>query len=257
MGFGNMESRPEFAIRIRAVRLLDVETAPNRIRELREELAARVPAEYSQRALARRLGVNAETLRSWELGRHKPPKRAAAKLARVLGVTVDQLGIGGPVAAATAVSEPRKPANKPATRTRAAVKGPEGTIAAAIVTQDDTVLLTQRRRKEGDLLWGFPSGAVEEGETPQQAAEREVSEELGFDVYAVHVIGERVHPITNRHMVYIECFVGAGEPELVDHEELEEFEWATLERLRVLIPAGIFGPVQQYLDQHIGAKVHA
>lgn len=68
---------------------------PNRIRALREELAQRVPAEYTQAALARRLGVDPDTLRSWELGRSRPRQRAAKRLARVLGVEVEALGLDG------------------------------------------------------------------------------------------------------------------------------------------------------------------
>lgn len=55
-------------------------------------------------------------------------------------------------------------------------------------------------------------------------------------------------------MTYIVCSAGPGEPELVDHEELAEVSWVTLERLAQLIPAGIFEPVQHYLDHVL---VHA
>jgi len=66
---------------------------PNRIRELREDLAQRVPSEYTQAALARRLGVDPDTLRSWELGRSRPRKRMAKRLANMLGVNVEALGL--------------------------------------------------------------------------------------------------------------------------------------------------------------------
>ncbi len=65
----------------------------NRIRALREELNRRVPGEYSQAAVARRLDVAANTVRAWELGRSRPRKAAAKRLARVLGVGVEELGL--------------------------------------------------------------------------------------------------------------------------------------------------------------------
>lgn len=43
------------------------------------------------------------------------------------------------------------------------------------------VVITARPSFKGETLWGFPKGLVEEGETPEQAAIREVREETGLD----------------------------------------------------------------------------
>ena len=54
--------------------------------------------------------------------------------------------------------------------------------AAALVDPDGRVLLA--RRPEGKSmagLWEFPGGKVHEGETPEQALVRELTEELGID----------------------------------------------------------------------------
>jgi transcriptional regulator with XRE-family HTH domain len=63
----------------------------NRIRAIREERAALVPAAFSAVALSRRVGVSDKTLRSWEQGLSRPTARHARALARELGVTVDDL----------------------------------------------------------------------------------------------------------------------------------------------------------------------
>lgn len=68
---------------------------PNRIRAIREERAKLIPAEFTQAGLARRVGVTAETLRSWERGDSRPRQRAAKRLARALGVSVEDLALGG------------------------------------------------------------------------------------------------------------------------------------------------------------------
>ena len=56
-------------------------------------------------------------------------------------------------------------------------------VVAAIVIQNDQVLLA--RRPPGThhgLLWEFPGGKVESGESPEAALIRELREELNWDV---------------------------------------------------------------------------
>jgi transcriptional regulator with XRE-family HTH domain len=83
--------------------------APNRIRAIREDRAKLIPAEFTQAGLARRVGVTAETLRSWERGESRPRQRAAKRLARALGVTVEALELDERAPADHASSEPPLP----------------------------------------------------------------------------------------------------------------------------------------------------
>ena len=76
-------------------------------------------------------------------------------------------------------------------------------IVAAIVTSDRGVLLSRRNDREPE--WGFITGeqdAVKE-ENPADTAVREVKEETGLRIVAGDEIGRRVHPVTNRLMVYV------------------------------------------------------
>lgn len=126
-------------------------------------------------------------------------------------------------------------------------------ISAAIIVQNDRVLMIRRRVKEGELSWQFPAGAIEEGETAEQAAVRETQEEAGLTVEAVKLLGERVHPKTGRTMSYTACSVVSGEAHVADAEELAEVAWITHSQIADYVPYGVFEPVQEYLD---GALPH-
>ncbi len=53
---------------------------------------------------------------------------------------------------------------------------------AGIVLQDDAVLLVQRGQEPSRGEWSLPGGAMEVGETPEEAVRREVQEETGLEV---------------------------------------------------------------------------
>lgn len=125
------------------------------------------------------------------------------------------------------------------------------TVAAAVIVCDDRVLLVKRRVAERTLSWTFPSGSQEPGESAEQTAVRETREEVGLDVSAQQRIGERVHPTTGRHMVYVSCQVVEGETYLADIDELAEFAWCRLGELDEYVPHGLFPPVYDHLRQSL------
>ncbi|MFS4103811.1 NUDIX hydrolase [Streptomyces sp. PD-S100-1] len=122
-------------------------------------------------------------------------------------------------------------------------------ISAAIIVADDKVLMVRRRISEGELMWQFPAGAIEDGETAEDAAVRETAEETGLTVKAVRLLGERVHPKTGRLMSYTACEVVEGEARVADAEELDAVVWARHDEIPGLVPYGLFEPVQAYLDE--------
>ena len=60
--------------------------------------------------------------------------------------------------------------------------------AGGIILLENKILLVKNRLREeykknySSGFWGFPKGHLKEGETPLEAAEREVFEETGFEV---------------------------------------------------------------------------
>ncbi|MCT9932483.1 NUDIX hydrolase [Planotetraspora sp. A-T 1434] len=122
-------------------------------------------------------------------------------------------------------------------------------IAAAVIVEDGRLLLIRRRVSEGSLSWSFPSGAVEAGESGEQAAVRETLEETGLVVSPIKHLGERIHPNTGRRMIYVACEVFSGDAHVADAEELAEVEWCDRATVADHVPYPFFQPVQAYLDE--------
>lgn len=71
--------------------------------------------------------------------------------------------------------------------TASAMLLPKDAVAAIIIDEDDRVLLQLRDDKDGIFFphhWGCFGGAMEPGETPRAALDRELAEELG-EAFAV------------------------------------------------------------------------
>jgi 8-oxo-dGTP diphosphatase len=126
-------------------------------------------------------------------------------------------------------------------------------LSMAVVVKDGKLLMIRRREREGDLLWALPGGAIEFGETPEDAAVRETVEETGLVVVATKLLGERVHPKTQRLMSYTACEPVQGEAKVADEDELDAVAWVALDEIPKYVPYGLYGPVQEYLEDALTA----
>lgn len=122
-------------------------------------------------------------------------------------------------------------------------------ISAAIITSEGRVLMVRRRVKEGELSWQFPAGAIEAGESPEEAAVRETLEETGLKVEADSLIGQRIHPKTGREMSYTACEVIDGEAHVADTDELDAVAWVALGEIPEYVPYPLYEKVQEYLNE--------
>ncbi len=95
-------------------------------------------------------------------------------------------------------------------------------VAAAVVLGDeDAVLLGKRCIDPGSGKWSFPAGYVNRGEILEEAATREVLEELGLAVRLTGLVGvysERGSPVV---LVVYAGEIEAGEPTPDGHEVSE------------------------------------
>ena len=93
------------------------------------------------------------------------------------------------------MATPRRPAPK-----RAAIQRVEETSAGGFVLDRSgsgpRVALIARRDRRGRLVWSLPKGHIEEGETPETAAVREVLEETGITGRIMAPLGTIARPLT-------------------------------------------------------------
>lgn len=127
----------------------------------------------------------------------------------------------------------------------------ERVVVTAIVTSGEGVLLC--RRHDGKPEWSFPGGEWEDGESSQECAIRETAEETGLTIDIGPLLGERIHPKTQRRMLYYaaapadaDTRTKVGDPD--EHSEVRWMPWAEAEPL---LPH-LFGPVHDHLAATIG-----
>ena len=103
-------------------------------------------------------------------------------------------------------------------------------VAAAIIIDDGKIFATQRAHGEFKDGWEFPGGKIEQGETPQQAAKREVMEELDTEIEVGELFDTVEYDYADFHLT-MHCFlctVKSGNLVLKEHQAAK---WLTRETL--------------------------
>jgi len=116
-------------------------------------------------------------------------------------------------------------------------------VVAAIIEHDDAVLLV-RNKGWPEKMYGLVSGFLERGETPEDAAVREVKEELGLEGEIAGFVG--YYSFFQMNQLILAFHVkAAGEVALGD--EIEEVKYVSPERLRPW-PFGTGPAVRDWLE---------
>ena len=101
---------------------------------------------------------------------------------------------------------------------------------ALIFNRSGQVLLV--RQNYGGRYYALPGGAIEAGETPHQAAIREVREEAGVVIRVDRLIGLYTAPSRGRWLAFVfRGVIEGGQPVLPDTGEIAEVGWFDADRL--------------------------
>lgn len=112
-------------------------------------------------------------------------------------------------------------------------------VVGAAIVRDGLVLAARRTfPAEAAGRWEFPGGKIEDGEAPDAALAREITEELSCVIAVLSWLPERV-AIGDRHVLTVALAeLISGEPEPHEHdavrwlgvEELDEVDWLDADR---------------------------
>jgi 8-oxo-dGTP diphosphatase len=122
-------------------------------------------------------------------------------------------------------------------------------VVAAMIDRDGKYLITQRRPTATlPLLWEFPGGRVEEGESDEAALARELKEEMEIEVD----VGDRVIHVQHSYPHYdidfrvYRCKLIGGE---INHKKVHDHRWVSPQEMdQYEFPAADEKTVAQLLD---------
>lgn len=107
-------------------------------------------------------------------------------------------------------------------------------VVAAVIAQDGRYLVTQRRPTAVlPLLWEFPGGRVDAGETDLDALRREVKYRVGVDITPGALISSVAHAYEHYtvELHLYDCRISGGEPRAVNVHQFRWVESADFEAL--------------------------
>lgn len=107
-------------------------------------------------------------------------------------------------------------------------------VVGAMIEKDvGRYLITQRPKTSSlPLLWEFPGGKVEEGETHEAALARELREEMGIDVAVKERVMHTHHEYEKYEIDFCVYACALKSPEsAIQHIRVNDHRWVTLEEM--------------------------
>jgi len=104
-------------------------------------------------------------------------------------------------------------------------------LAGCVIVDDYSRILLLHRNTPELSQWELPGGKVEEGETAEQAAVRELAEELGVEVRLVSALGNGLFEDDEHEYNYswFQAVIVTPEPTLHEPDTFDDFDYFEIE----------------------------
>lgn len=106
-------------------------------------------------------------------------------------------------------------------------------ISMAILTHKGKILIAQRKKgKFPELMWEFPGGKLEKGETLQECVKREFLEEMNKEITVNEFFMDVLHTYPQKGDFHLNAFWATCADEIIPAmNEHEDIRWISLDEL--------------------------
>ncbi len=109
-------------------------------------------------------------------------------------------------------------------------------LAGGVIRDEKGRILLLHRNTATHNHWEIPGGKIETWETAQQAAIREIKEELGVNVRIIQPLGAKEFQDDNKtfHYTWFMAEITSGKPKIMEPEIFDDLQFLAVEKVSVV-----------------------